>query len=113
MKRRVVGGRLIRIVARTRGLGTDVRMPSPFTLAEAISIVDDWLAEPNFSILGAGAQHWKILARLLPDSQARGPLVIDAHLAALEIEHGATLYSNDRDFSRFSGLKFANPLAEG
>ena len=94
-------------------IGTDVRMRSPFTLAEAISIVDEWLAEPNFSILGVGAQHWKILARLLPESQARGPLVMDAHLAALAIEHGATLCSNDRDFSRFPGLKFANPLAKG
>ncbi len=35
---------------------------------------------------------------------------MDAQLAALAIEHGATLYSNDRHFSRFAGLKYANPL---
>jgi predicted nucleic acid-binding protein len=29
----------------------------------------------------------------------------DAHLAALAIEHGATLGSFDRDFERFSGLR--------
>jgi len=92
-------------------VGTDARMRAPFTLAEAISIVEDWLAQPNFSILTAGEQHWKILAKLLPESQARGPLVMDAHLAAIAIEHGATLYSNDRDFSRFPGLKYENPLA--
>lgn len=91
-------------------IGTDVRMRSPFTVDEAIAIVDDWLAQPNFSILGVGEQHWKILARLLPESQARGPLVMDAHLAAIAIEHGATLYSNDRDFTRFPGLKYVNPL---
>ncbi len=91
---------------------TDPRIQSnPLTLAEAISIVDDWLAQPNFSILSAGDQNWKILAKLLPESQARGPLVMDAHLAALAIEHGAILCSNDRDFSRFPGLKYANPLA--
>ena len=34
-----------------------------------------------------------------------------ADLAALAIEHGATIYSHDRDFTRFPGLKFVSPLA--
>jgi len=38
------------------------------------------------------------------------PLVMDAHLAALALEHGAELASSDRDFSRFAGLKLINPL---
>lgn len=33
-------------------------------------------------------------------------LTTDAHLAALAIEHGATLASFDRDFERFAGLDF-------
>jgi len=37
---------------------------------------------------------------------------MDAHLAALALEHGATLHSNDRDFARFPGLRVASPLAE-
>jgi hypothetical protein len=82
-----------------------------FSLAEAISIVEEWLTQPNFSLLAPGDRHWRILAGLLPEAQARGPLVMDADLAALAIEHGATLYSNDRDFSRFPGLKHVNPLA--
>ena len=81
-----------------------------FTLPEAISIVEEWLTQPNFSLLSPGDRHWRILADLLPEAQARGPLVMDADLAALAIEHGATLYSNDRDFSRFAGLKHVNPL---
>jgi hypothetical protein len=35
-----------------------------------------------------------------------GNLSSDAHLAALAIEHGATLVSFDRDFERFAGLRF-------
>ncbi|MGH8488528.1 MAG: PIN domain-containing protein [Gammaproteobacteria bacterium] len=35
-----------------------------------------------------------------------GNLTTDAHLAALAIEHGATLGSFDGDFERFSGLAF-------
>jgi predicted nucleic acid-binding protein len=35
---------------------------------------------------------------------------MDAHLAALAIERGATLCTTDRDFSRFDGLNIVNPL---
>lgn len=45
------------------------------------------------------------------DGQTTGPLVMDAVLVALAIEHGATLCTTDRDFSRFPGLKWMNPLA--
>jgi predicted nucleic acid-binding protein len=40
-----------------------------------------------------------------------GNLTTDAHLAALAIEYGATLYSTDNDFSRFNGLRWRNPIA--
>jgi len=35
---------------------------------------------------------------------------MDAQLAALSVEHGATFCTTDRDFSRFPGLKTLNPL---
>ena len=38
-------------------------------------------------------------------------LVPDAQLAALAIEFGLTLQTTDRDFARFSGLMWENPLA--
>jgi predicted nucleic acid-binding protein len=38
---------------------------------------------------------------------------MDAALAAIALEHGATLYTTDRDFSRFPGLKWKNPLQSG
>jgi predicted nucleic acid-binding protein len=36
---------------------------------------------------------------------------MDAHLAALAVEHGATLCSTDVDFSRFRMLQWIDPLA--
>ena len=36
--------------------------------------------------------------------------VTDAALAALAMENGGVLYSTDRDFRRFPGLKLRNPL---
>jgi len=43
------------------------------------------------------------------ESQARGPLVTDAQLAALTIEYGGILRTTDRDFARFPGLRWINP----
>lgn len=87
-------------------------LESPFTIEEAAAIVDEWLALPMVSILEPGARYWTILRQMLPAAQARADLVMDAHLAALAIEHGALLLSTDRDFSRFEGLRWQNPLEE-
>jgi predicted nucleic acid-binding protein len=38
---------------------------------------------------------------------------MDAVLAAIAIEHGATICTTDCDFSRFPGVKWTNPLTAG
>jgi predicted nucleic acid-binding protein len=82
----------------------------PFTSSEAMAVVQEWLERPNIAILAPTERHWPILQEIIPKAQVRGALMMDAHLAALAMEHGAVLYSNDRDFSRFPGLKWMNPL---
>jgi uncharacterized protein len=82
----------------------------PMTTDEAISLVNDWVSLPRVFLISPTERHWQILSDLLPKSQARGPVIMDAHLAALAIEHGATLCTNDRDFLRFPGLKVEFPL---
>ena len=47
----------------------------------------------------------------MPTSINMLPLVPDAHLAALAIEHGLILCSTDGDFARFPGLHWRNPIA--
>ena len=92
-------------------IGTDSRaFPHPLSAAEAVAIVSEWLELPGVAILEPSERHWEILSELLTTTQAHGPLVMDAHLAALAIEHGATLYTTDQDFSRFPGLQVMNPL---
>jgi uncharacterized protein len=83
----------------------------PLSASEAGEAVTSWLAQPAVHILEPGEAHWDILRRLARESQTTGPLVMDAVLAAIALEHGATLYTTDRDFSRFSGLNWINPLA--
>ena len=92
-------------------VGTNSRIRrNAFSLQEAIAIVAGWLERPTVTLLSPGERHWEILREMLTKGQARGPLVTDAHLAALAIEHGAALAITDRDFARFPGLKFFNPL---
>jgi len=85
----------------------------PLSIKEAEEAIASWLACPVAGILDPGERHWDILRRLLHDGQAIGPLVMDAVLAALAIEHGANLCTTDRDFSRFPGLDWTNPLVSG
>jgi hypothetical protein len=81
-----------------------------FTPGEAAAIVDEWLAQPNVRMLAPGEEHWPLLRRTIMEGQVRGPLMTDAQLAALTVECGGTLYTTDRDFSRFPGLRWENPL---
>jgi toxin-antitoxin system PIN domain toxin len=82
----------------------------PLSTPEAEAAISSWLAQPAAGILEPGERHWDILRGLVRDSQAVGPLAMDAVLAAIALEHGATVCTTDRDFTRFSGLKWTNPL---
>lgn len=95
-------------------IASDVRVfEAPLTSAEAVAIVEGWLARPNVSLASPGDRHWRILTDLATGGQARGPLLMDAHLAALAVEHGATLATTDRDFTRFAGLRIVDPVGGG
>jgi toxin-antitoxin system PIN domain toxin len=94
-------------------IGTNPRVfEHPLTIQEAIAHVDSWLELPNVGILEAAERYWSILREVFIEAQAVGPLVSDAALAALAIEHGATLATTDRDFARFAGLKTLDPLRD-
>jgi toxin-antitoxin system PIN domain toxin len=82
----------------------------PLQMNEAVEIVSSWFAQPVVGMLDPGERHWEILQAVSREGRTAGPLVMDAALAALAIEHGATLCSTDRDFSRFQDLRWTNPL---
>jgi toxin-antitoxin system PIN domain toxin len=83
----------------------------PLSPSEAEGAISSWLAQPAAGIIEPGERHWEILCGLVRDGQATGSLVMDAVLAAIAIEHGATVCTTDRDFLRFPELKWTNPLA--
>lgn len=77
----------------------------------AVQEVQRWVGRGNVRLIAPTDRHWETLAGLLAAGKARGSLVMDAHLAALTIEHGATLATSDRDFARFPGLRTIDPTA--
>ena len=83
---------------------------NPLSASEAADAVSSWLDQPVSTILQPGERHWDILRAVARDGQAVGPLFMDAVLAAIAMEHGATLCTTDRDFARLPGLKWTNPL---
>lgn len=84
----------------------------PVSIAEAWDRVEEWLALPSVWIPQPTERHSQILGDLLKRAVDRPALVPDAHLAALAIEHDLTLCSTDRDFARFPGLRWSNPLQQ-
>jgi len=82
----------------------------PWNAGDALDLVDGWLAQPAVTVVHPSDRHAAVLRDLLTPLGAAGNLTSDAHLAALAIEHGATLYSCDNDFSRFPGLRWVDPL---
>jgi toxin-antitoxin system PIN domain toxin len=90
---------------------TNPRLPGErLTIEQAVRIVEQWLEQPNVKALSPGENHWPLLRQMVVDGQARGPLITDAQLAALTIECGGILHTTDRDFARFPGLRWINPL---
>jgi len=80
-------------------------------MTSAINIVDEWLAMRAVRLIVPGEGHWTILKEMLIAGRVQGPVTTDAQLAALTIEHGAILHTADRDFARFPGLRWVNPLS--
>jgi toxin-antitoxin system PIN domain toxin len=85
-------------------------LEEPLSAEEALQYVESWLAQPHVRVVQPGHRHAEHLFRFLRALGVAGNLTTDAHLAALALENGCTLYSTDADFARFPGLDWKNPL---
>lgn len=83
----------------------------PATIEDAWAEVGRWLDRANVWTPVPTERHRGVLGPLLIGGQASGNHTTDAHLAALAIEWGLQLLSADRDFARYPGLSWRNPLA--
>ena len=82
----------------------------PTPVAPALAFAHAIRAVPQAMAVSPGPRHWDIFTQVCRESGAKGNLVPDAWLAALAIESGSELVTTDRDFARFSGLRWRHPL---
>lgn len=84
----------------------------PSTGAQALGQLTAWFESPSLQLLGESADHFTTLRRLAMGAKLVGGAIHDARIAAICLDHGAaTLWTADRDFSRFPDLRVRNPLA--
>ncbi len=81
----------------------------PLTVPAATAVLRGWFAQPSTVIVTPTARHLDLMTGLLAEAGTGGNLVNDAHLAALALEHNATIVSFDRDFGRFAGVRLEVP----
>lgn len=83
----------------------------PTPLRVALDQGAAWLESPTLVLLMETPGYWNHLRAVLSGAKVAGPGVHDARIAALCLTHGVReLWTADRDFSRYPGLKVRNPL---
>jgi len=84
--------------------------PSP--IADALLFMEMLRELPNAVRIEPGPNHWEIFTRLCRNGGIKGNLVPDAWFAALAIESGCEWITTDRDYARFTGLRWRHPLED-
>ena len=77
---------------------------------EASEFIDSFLNCPNVNLIHTMPTHYTDLIKLMEKYNLQGNLVMDAHLALLALNIGATLVTRDKDFVKIPYLKTLNPL---
>lgn len=99
------------VLARLVRICTNPRIfARPSAPEDAFAFCNALLSRPNASVLTPGERHWTLFESLCQASGATGNLAQDAWFAALAIESGAEWITTDRDYARFTGLRWRPPF---
>jgi toxin-antitoxin system PIN domain toxin len=82
----------------------------PLAAESALERAEEWLSVSHVRLLLPGPRHLEFAFRLIREIGTAGNLTTDVQIASLALEYQAELHSNDGDFSRFSGLRWVNPI---
>jgi toxin-antitoxin system PIN domain toxin len=82
----------------------------PLSVEKAFAYIENWRQFPAVQWLDSDDAHLHRVKSLLLEAGAAGDLVTDAQIAAFAIQYGATVWSADLDFGRFSKVRWRNPL---
>jgi len=83
---------------------------NPLSVEQARAIALGWMDYPQVRLITVGEGALSRFFDLLEEAGLGGNLSTDALIALHALEHSATVYSNDRDFDRFGGIRRVNPL---
>ena len=86
--------------------------PRPLSVAAATGNVEQLLALRHARAAGEQPDFWQVYRATTSGTVVAGNLVPDAHLVALMRENGVdTLWSHDRDFRKFDGIRVRDPFS--
>lgn len=84
----------------------------PLSHADARANVETLLTLPHLNAVGEDDAFWPRFTDVADDVLPTGNLVPDAHLVALMLANGvATIWTRDRDYRKFSGIRVRDPFA--
>lgn len=85
---------------------------TPLSPAEAMNNIEALLGLPHVRAISEREGFLEAFAHVASGVTVRGNLVPDAHVATILFQHGVrTLYSKDRDFTKFESLDVRDPFA--
>lgn len=107
-----VGIPLVVVMAYTRILTHPTIALNPLTITQVRKRIRVWFDCSHVRLLSSTPQTMENFFDLLEVANSGGNLTTDAMIAALALENSGVIYINDHDFSRFSGIRWKNPLLE-
>jgi toxin-antitoxin system PIN domain toxin len=99
----MVAGAFVRLATNRRIFVT------PSSVDDAFAYVRALRDQPGHVRIAPGSRHLDLFESLCRSADATGDLAPDAQLAAIAVEHGGEVISFDRDFSRFTDLRWSRP----
>jgi toxin-antitoxin system PIN domain toxin len=84
----------------------------PLPADRATAVIDQLVTAPSLQIVGEGDTFWPAYRTLDIGRAITGNDVPDAAIAAMMSAHGvSTIYTRDRGFRRFDGIRVLDPFA--
>ena len=84
----------------------------PLSVATATAVIDELLDSPSINVVGEAPTFWAGYRSLDIGRPIAGNDVPDAAIVALMLTHGvSTIYTRDRGFRRFDGIRIVDPFA--
>ncbi|WP_269522681.1 TA system VapC family ribonuclease toxin [Coraliomargarita parva] len=98
------------VLAFTRLMSHPQICENPLSVEQVRGITLSWFELPQVRLIRVGEASLARFYDLLEEAGSGGNLSTDALIALHALEHSGTVYSNDHDFVRFSGVRWMNPL---